>query len=205
MDIGRTQPEKLPPLEQGLSGFRHERYYSTGKRRGHSKPKEADNRSLTVEMLGAGLNPKARIANYSKLANDPALLMKTRFKKPPLANTRFPPVLDMYSRTMAAPMTSERHYVTPSVRIASFYNPDAKSLIIDPEIRGIRVVPEEAQNTLVANVDPMLPQLASSDNKRIVAFGNDTDSLKKDYTQKRYMHYIENEISTDVIANIREY
>ena len=125
-------------------------------------PKGLDSRALSVEMLGAGINPNARVTNYSSLANNPGLLMKTKFKKPPLASTRFPPVLDMYSRTMAAPMNSSRTYIAPSVRIASYYNPEARKLIIDSDRRGIRIVAEEQKKNLVANINPLIPQVATN-------------------------------------------
>lgn len=77
-------------------------------------------------MLSSGMNPHARIQSFSKLTNDPEMMIKGKFKKPTFAKTRFPPVLSTFSRTMAAPMLPNRQYQSVSRRIASNYNPTAR-------------------------------------------------------------------------------
>ncbi|CAG9334937.1 unnamed protein product [Blepharisma stoltei] len=208
MELSRAPHEKLPPLEAQNSQMNPiERQISYGKTKiGQiSHPTLRDTRNISIDMLGAGLNPNARIINYSSLASDPEKMMSTVFKKPPLANTRFPPVLDVFSRTVAAPVSFNKQYLPPSVRIASNYNPEAKRLIIDPESRSIQFIPFESHITLAANTNPMIPQIPTSEGDPIIASGVDTETLKKDYNWKRYTHYIENEISTEVIAQIRQY
>ena len=51
-------------------------------------------------MLGAGTDPLAKDQNFSKLANEPYLLINSEFKKPPFSKIRYPPILDNFSRTL---------------------------------------------------------------------------------------------------------
>lgn len=207
MELSRAPHEKLPAIEGQIRQITPvERRISYGKvKDGNSNPTLRDTRNISIDMLGAGLNPNARVINYSSLASDPEKMMTTMFKKPPLANTRFPPVLDIFSRTVAAPVSFNKQYLPPSVRIASNYNPEAKRLIIDSESRSIQFIPIETSVTLTANTNPMIPQIPTGEGYPIIAHGVDTETLKKDYNYKRYNHYIENEISTEVIAPIRQY
>jgi hypothetical protein len=57
-------------------------------------------------MLGAGDDPMSRLCEFSVLASNPAALMKQNFKKPDKAKSRYPPVIDPFSRTLAAPVSS---------------------------------------------------------------------------------------------------
>lgn len=43
---------------------------------------------------------------FSLLASNPSALMRQNFKKPAKAASRFPPVIDPFSRTLAAPVSS---------------------------------------------------------------------------------------------------
>jgi len=142
------------------------------------------------------------------MLNDPSQLLKTNFKKPPIVLTRFPPVLDVFSRTIAAPISSLKTYVPLTAKIASYYTPSAKTLIIDTESRTIKFLPDETQPMLKANTDPKIDQLPTSniyDQQAIKIKGETEDKRRKEYINTRYQHYIENEISTDVIAPIRQY
>ena len=132
-------------------------------------------------MLAAGLNPQARTSNYSLLTSDSAALLRTKFKKPPLANTKFPPVLDIYSRTIAAPMTFHKQYIPVSARIASFYSPHAKRLIIDNNTHSIKYLQEETIITLSSNINPILLMIPSGEGDPIKAEGKDSATLRKDY------------------------
>jgi dynein heavy chain len=106
-------------------------------------PSSIHNTSLSSELLGAGTNPRARIQEFSLLLNDPETLMKTNFKKPPIIKTRFPPVLDVFARTIAAPISSLKTYVPLSAKIASYYSPSARTLIIDTESRQIKFLSDD--------------------------------------------------------------
>ena len=123
------------------------------------------------------------------MLDDPRNLMRTNFKKPALVAATYPPVIDVFARTLAAPISSLKTYIPPSARIASNYTPTAKQLIIDPELRTIRFVQDEKIPILHAN----LSKLAKD------------DEAKKALVNKRYYHYIENEININVVAPIRQY
>lgn len=60
------------------------------------------------------------------------------FKKPGKAKTRFPPVIDPFSRTLAAPISSQRHYFSICHRIGTSFTPTSKGFYIDSETRMIR-------------------------------------------------------------------
>lgn len=208
MEAGRFIHEKLPPLDQSaILNESDDKSPAPERNRTftHYKPQVLESKGLSIDMLGAGINPHARISNYSSIASDPDKMISTRFKKPQLANTRFPPVLNIFSRTIAAPISFNKQYISPSVRIASHYNPEAKSLIIDPETRSIRFIDLDSGITLAANTNPLIPQAPTLLPVSILAKGTDSNSLNYDYISKRYSHYIENEISTEVIAPIRQY
>ena len=208
METSRPVHEKLPPLDQTmiLDEIRDTSPIpERNKTFSYSRPQILESKGLSVDMLGAGLNPHARISNYSSIASDPDKLISTRFKKPQLASTRFPPVLSIFSRTLAAPVSFNKQYISPSVRIASNYNPSAKCLILDAESRSLKFIEIDTGITLAANTDPLIPQIPSMMQFSITASGTDASSLNYDYISKRYSHYIENEISTEVIAPIRQY
>ena len=211
MEMGKSY-DRLPPIEklridvnkmkEGEKEKEKEKFSKTT-----SRVKLMDTREISREMLAAGLNPQARVNNYSSLASDPAALLATRFKKPKFADTKFPPVLDVYSRTLASPMTFNKQYIPVSARIASFYSPFAKRLVIDKESRSIKFIPEELIITLQANLNPLIPMLPTSESSSVLkiwATGTDSESLRKDYNEKRYKHYIENEISTSMIAPMNQ-
>lgn len=61
---------------------------------------------ITSDLLGAGDDPMSKQQEFSLLANNPEMLMKLQFKKPPKAASRYPPVIDPFSRTLAAPISS---------------------------------------------------------------------------------------------------
>lgn len=64
--------------------------------------------------------------------------MSTKFVKPGKANSRFPPVIDPFSRTLAAPISSQRHYFSVCHRIGTNFTHSAKGFYIDTETRNIR-------------------------------------------------------------------
>jgi len=160
--------------------------------------------TLNVNLILAGTNPRAKQQDFSALAEDVEKLLSTHFVRPQAVPTRFPPVLDEFSRTLASPYSGTKQYLSPSTRLGSNYTPSAKLLIIDVETRKIRFLPQENKRVLEANIDPMVDQMDTESGLKIRAEGKDTESLKRDYCFKRYVHYIEFEISTEVIAPIRD-
>ena len=73
----------------------------------------------------------AKNQEFSLLASDANALMKVYFKKPVKPTSRFPPVIDPFSRTLAAPISSQRHYLSMSHRLATNYSPASKGFFID--------------------------------------------------------------------------
>ena len=60
------------------------------------------------------------------------------FKKPAKAKIRYPPVIDPFSRTLAAPISSERHYFSVCHKIGSNFTPTSKGFFIDTDSRTIK-------------------------------------------------------------------
>lgn len=92
---------------------------------------------ITKDLLGAGDDPMAKNQEFSTLANNPEALMKSRFQKPGKAISRFPPVIDAFSRTLAAPISSEQHYFSVSHKIGTNFTPSSKGFYLDTEHRGL--------------------------------------------------------------------
>jgi len=93
---------------------------------------------ITKDLLGAGDDPMAKNQEFSMLANNPHALMKQTFKKPGKAASRYPPVIDPFSRTLAAPISSERHYFSVCHKIGTNFTPTSKGFYIDSEARIIK-------------------------------------------------------------------
>lgn len=72
------------------------------------------------------------------MASDPRALMMKNFRKPEKATSRFPPVIDPFSRTLAAPVSSQRHYLSVSHRIGTNFTPTCKGFYIDVDTRSVR-------------------------------------------------------------------
>lgn len=64
--------------------------------------------------------------------------MKLSFKKPSKAQSRYPPVIDPFSRTLAAPISSQRHYFSVCHRIGTNFTSTAKGFYIDTDTRIIK-------------------------------------------------------------------
>ena len=169
---------------------------------------------ITKDLLGAGDDPMAKNQEFSLLANNAQSLMKMTFKKPGKAVSRYPPVIDAFSRTLAAPISSERHYFSVCHKIGTNFSPSAKGFYIDIEARiikfknmnegGTKLDIVGSSNSSMALVEPadeqeeyealIFPQ--NADKRRIQA---------RKVSYARYRQYVENEISVDVIAPIRQY
>ena len=102
---------------------------------------------ITKDLLGAGDDPLAKNQEFSLLANNPHALMKQTFKKPGKAVSRYPPVIDAFSRTLAAPISSERHYFSISHKIGTNFTPTSKGFYIDTEARIIKFKNMDGGNT----------------------------------------------------------
>jgi len=135
--------------------------------------------------------------------------MKLSFKKPTKAASRFPPVIDPFSRTLAAPISSQRHYFSVCHRIGTNFTASGKGFYIDPDLRCIKYkdVNDTGAKLDIVGANDMEPadeleeynwvmNPATTDEKRIVA---------RQTSYKRYRQYVDNEIPIEVIAPIRQY
>lgn len=66
--------------------------------------------------------------------------MEAKFMKPTNAKIRFPPILDQFSRTLAAPLSAQKHNLSVSNRIGNNFSPNAKKLYFDYETKGIKIL-----------------------------------------------------------------
>jgi len=64
------------------------------------------NIKINDELLAAGTDPLAKEQEFSKLAYEASKLIYSTFQRPPNAQIRFPPILDKFSRTLAAPLAA---------------------------------------------------------------------------------------------------
>ena len=123
-------------------------------------------------------------------------------------------MLDAFSRTLASPITSEQHYFSVCHKIGTNFSPTAKGFYIDSDARiikyknmteGIKLdIVGNANDGVLSLVEPASEQEEyeslihphTMDKARIAA---------RKISYARYRQYVENEISVDVIAPIRQY
>lgn len=160
-------------------------------------------------LLGAGDNPQARETRISVMASDPSMLMSMSFKKPGAAKSRFPPVIDPFSRTLAAPVISMRHYLSVSHRIGTNYSPASKGYYVDVDHRMIKYKKQtrQEQTILGSEKEPIEP---ATEQEELEGLMNpdyaDVERIQaRRDSYNRYAAYIDEEIPVDVIAPIRVY
>lgn len=103
-------------------------------------------------MLLAGTDPKAREGNFSEYAGNASSLINAHFMKPNLAKTRFPPVLDRYSHTIAAPVATMKYNLSVSSRIGTNITPTSKMLYLDMKEKCVKVIKKlDSANSFEAN------------------------------------------------------
>ena len=172
-----------------------------------NKPKGSG--KIINTLLSAGDNPLSKEQEFSMMASDPAMLMSTNFAKPGKAKSRFPPVIDPFSRTLAAPISSLRHYLSVSHRIGTNYTPGSKGYYIDIDHRSIKYknlfgnskMFLSSENEIIEPADELeeyesLMKPDTQDEERVEA---------RKHSYNRYMQYIDEEIPVEVIAPIRVY
>ena len=140
-NFGYTSQGKQSSLQamlfkSGGQASQHNATLSDSPTRRYKKP-DGDAK-ISPELLGAGDDPMACKQEFSLLASDPRALMQQNFKKPSKAKSRFPPVIDPFSRTLAAPVSSQRHYLSVSHRIGTNFTPTGKGFYIDVETRYVK-------------------------------------------------------------------
>jgi dynein heavy chain len=169
---------------------------------------------ITKDLLGAGDDPLAKNQEFSLLANNPHALMKQTFKKPGKAVSRYPPVIDAFSRTLAAPISSERHYFSVSHKIGTNFTPTAKGFFIDTVARVIKfknMTGDKTKLDIVGNQSDGFAVVEPADEQEeyeALIYPQNADKRRiqaRKVSYARYRQYVENEISVDVIAPIRQY
>jgi len=122
---------------------------------------------ITKDLLGAGDDPMAKNQEFSLLANNPGALMRQTFKKPGKANSRYPPVIDPFSRTLAAPITSERHYFSVCHKIGTNYTPTTKGFFIDSEMRIIKFknIHDGGSKDIIGSSDGIIQMVEPADEQ----------------------------------------
>lgn len=108
--------------------------------RRYNKP---ENMAIQNDMLGAGTDPIAKQSDFSVLVSNPQQLMSAQFIKPNLQKIRYPPILDKFSRTLAAPICSQKYNLSVSNRIGNKYTKSAEKLYLDPQTKQIMYSTDE--------------------------------------------------------------
>ena len=163
---------------------------------------------IDPELLAAGTDPLAKNQDFSRLANNAHNLITSSFTKPPNSKIRFPPILDKFSRTLAATLAAQKHNLSVSARIACNYTPTARKLYFDFETKGIKILKLfDSAVTFTAN-DELL-QIPATEREELdyVTRGLRSNELEikmqaKRTCYERYRRYIEEELSIDFVAPI---
>lgn len=209
-------PEKLtitPPINKGFSSLFNRSFTYNNNTKGQESPTRRyyrpEEMTLKAEMLGAGTDPLAKNQDFSLLASNAKKLISAQFTKPSYAKIRFPPILDKFSRTLAAPICSQKFNLSVSSRIGSNYTESSKRLYIDYESKCIKVVKlKESKVNFTANSDLLQKCASLEEELAVVAFGaSDIELLAKLQAKKtcykRYHSYIQEEIGIDCVAPIK--
>ena len=153
---------------------------------------------INKELLGAGDDPMAKNQEFSLLASDPRALMGQKFKKPSKANSRFPPVIDAFSRTLAAPVSSQRHYLSVSHRIGTNLTPSGKGFYIDVDTRVVRYkdINDSGTKLDIVNDRDIQPAEEAEEYEAVMnnSVGGNPHIHARKVSYHRYRQYIENEI-----------
>jgi hypothetical protein len=85
------------------------------------------------EMMGAGSDPLKKHQDYARLTGDLKGLMETKFDFPKTSAARHLPIIDVFSRTLACPIATQRQNPLVAARIGSNLSLLTQSLSIKPE------------------------------------------------------------------------
>jgi hypothetical protein len=116
----------------------------------------------------------------------------------------FPNLFNVYSNTLAAPLTSEKTYLPISHRIGSFYSLSLQNFIIDATTKKIRKIYDE-YFFKYKNIDFNLPASEDEEYLSLLNLYKNTEkvNLRKEIYEK-YQNIILSHISDEVIAHIKE-
>ena len=167
------------------------------------------NIAIDSTMLGAGADPKEMRHDFAYAGNDIDSLFKTKFKKPPYVDPRFPSVIDLYARTIAAPITSQRHFFPLPHKIGTHYTFTSRGLYISSESGQVRFKVMDDKTAIKLNMMALTYIEPASENeeyiiitKKLEDSGNHLEARKNAY--KRYRYYVENMIPDEVVAPINQ-
>lgn len=148
------------------------------------------------------------------IACDPNALMRKTFQKPGKAISRYPPVIDAFSRTLAAPITGEKGYFSVCHKIATNFSPQSRGFYIDTRDRVVKFKKLDLGKhklNLVNNSQDglqMVKPATEQEEYEALIYPQNADKRKiqaRKVSYARYRQYVENEISVDMIAPIRQY
>jgi dynein heavy chain len=98
-------------------------------------------------------------------------LIHSSFLKPGNAKIRFPPILDKFARTLAAPISGMKYNTSVVGRIASNYTSSAKRLYFDQDSKGVKVLRSfESKVNFTANTE-LLQKPATMEEELVYVTG----------------------------------
>ena len=172
-------------------------------------PPNHEERDLNM-MFGAGTDPLALNQNFSTIAGDATTLVGAIFSKAPYARIRCPPVIDLYSRTQAAPVASQYNSFSASSRIGLFYSVPTKFLYFDPSSNEIAYLKIKENKTKLTANEELLQAVATEQEEIEYIINEESTHLLPKIEAKlncfnRYRDYIEDQIPISIVAPIRQY
>lgn len=97
--------------------------------------------------MGAGNDPLKKEHDYAKLASEPKELMKMTFTFKKAEQFQSVPIIDVFSRTLACPVATQRQNPLVAARIGSNLSINSQSLDISPDgIRYIKINSESLES-----------------------------------------------------------
>lgn len=82
------------------------------------------------EMMGAGSDPLKKNQDFAHLTNNLKTLMETKFQFPKDSQTRNLPIIDVFARTLACPIATQRQNPLVAARVGSNLSPKSQNLYI---------------------------------------------------------------------------
>lgn len=166
------------------------------------------NAQIQASLLGAGVDLMAVNHESSALASEPEKLFKIFIPKPPSQLNRLPPIIDIFSRTQAAPITSQKYYFSVCHKIGSHYTMTSRGLYMDPESRLVkyRQIDESNSKIVVPSRYFVEPATEEEEYKAVIfalpGLKSKINSRKQAF--ERYRAYIDREIPSEIIAPINK-
>ncbi|EAR85626.2 dynein heavy chain (macronuclear) [Tetrahymena thermophila SB210] len=166
---------------------------------------------INQDLLGAGTDPLARESDFSALAQNASSLINAHFVKPQVARIRFPPVLDRSSRTIAAPVSATMLNLSPSQRIGTNYTYTARFLYLDQDDKCVKTL-RNSNNSIQFQANKEYLQPTASLEEELLHYVDrvqhpelEAKIRSKKTCYERYQLYIQEQISKDQVAPMRQY